>query len=94
MRIFQNITFPIKIRKRNTEGESINLFNFRSVFYIGETNVESLDIDSTSSAIFLEEIPSRLENIIVESGKLLLMDKDTLITGDVTIQNDGEVRLI
>ena len=94
MRIFQNITFPIKIRKRNTGTEIINLSNFRSVFYSGETNVESLDIDSTSSAIFLEEIPSRLGNITVESGKLLLMDKDTLITGDVTIQNGGEMRLI
>lgn len=94
MKVFQNISHPIKLKKRNTESESINLFNFRNVFYIGETNVESLDIDSTSSAIFLEEIPSRLENIIVESGKLLLTEKDTLITGDVTIQNGGELRII
>lgn len=94
MRIFQNISFPIKLRKKNTDPEIINLSNFRSVFYIGETNVESLDIDSTSSAIFLEETPSRLGNIIVESGKLLLTDKDTLIFGDVTIQNGGELRIL
>ena len=94
MRVFQNISHPIKLRKRNTEGESINLFNFRNVFYIGETNVASMDIDSTSSASFLEQKPVNIGNINIESGKLLLIDSDVRIISDIVIENGGEMRLI
>ena len=94
MKVFQNISHPIKLRKINTDSQSINLFNFRNVFYIGETNVSSMDIDSTSSASFLEQKPVNIGNINIESGKLLLIDSDVRIISDIVIENGGEMRLI
>ena len=94
MKIFQNISHPIKLRKINTDSQSINLFNFRNVFYIGETNVASMDIDSTSSASFLEQKPVNIGNINIESGKLLLIDSDVRIISDIVIENGGEMRVI
>ena len=94
MKIFQNISHPIKLRKINTDSQSINLFNFRNVFYIGETNVASMNIDSTSSASFLEQKPVNIGNINIESGKLLLIDSDVRIISDIVIENGGEMRVI
>jgi len=94
MRVYNNISFPIKVKKKNTDSQNINIFTYRSVFFTGEINIDSLNIDATSSASFLEETPFNIEGITVESGKMLLIDKDTRITGDISIQNGGEVRII
>jgi hypothetical protein len=94
MKIFQNNTFPIKIRKQNTDSQSINIFNYRNVFFKGDINISDLNIDSTSSASFLEQKPINIENINIESGKLLLIDQDVRIISDVIIANGGEIRII
>jgi len=94
MRIFNNNVLPLKIPKKNTDSEIINIYNYRNIFYNGEINISSMDIDNTSSAIFVENKPINIGDIIIQSGKLLLIDNDIIISSDVVIQNGGELRVL
>lgn len=94
MRVYNNISFPIKVRKKNTDSQNINIFNYRDVFFTGEINIDSLNVDATSSASFLEETPLNIRDLTIQSGKMLLIDKDVRVTGDIIIQSGGELRNI
>lgn len=94
MKVYNNISHPLKIRKTNTDLEDINVWSYKNVFYNTSVNVNSLNVDSTSSINFVEPLKAKIPNMIIKSGELLLIDKDTIILEDVVIQNGGEMRII
>lgn len=95
MRIFKNNTLPLKIRKSlNTEQEVIELSNNRNVFYDKETDFSYLNVDNTSSAIFINPTTLILPETTVRSGELLLIDRDVVANGDIVVESGGEIRII
>jgi hypothetical protein len=94
MKIYKNLTYPLKIRKSYNDPEDINVWSYKNVFYNRSVNINSLKVDSTSSVSFIEPLKTKLPNITIKSGELLLIDKDTIILEDVVIQSGGEMRII
>jgi hypothetical protein len=94
MKIYKNLTYPLKIRKTSNDPEDINVWGYRDVFYNKSVNINSLEVDSTSSVTFIEPIKNKITNLQINSGELLLIDKDTIILDTITISSGGEMRLI
>ena len=94
MKAYNNNSYPIKIKYRNKDSETINVYNFRSVFYSDVVNVSSVTVDDTSSVIFMTPQIVELPNTIIESGQMLLTDKDCIIKDELVIKPGGELRII
>ena len=94
MKIFKNLSYPLKIRKTQNEVEDIIIWNNKDVFYNRVVNINNLDIDSNSKAIFITPVKNNITNIIVNSGDLLIIDKDTIILDTIIISNGGGMRVI
>jgi hypothetical protein len=94
MKIFKNLSYPLKIRKTQNEAEDIIIWNNKDVFYNRVVNINNLDIDSSSKAIFITPVKNNITNIIVNSGDLLIIDKDTIILDTIIISNGGGMRVI
>lgn len=94
MKVYNNVSHPLKIRKINTDFENINVWSYKNVFYNTSVNINSLNVDNTSSINFVEPLKTKIPNIIIKLGELLLIDKDTIILEDVVVQNGGEMRVI
>ncbi len=94
MKIFKNLSYPLKIRKIQNEIEDIIIWNNKDVFYNRSVNINNLDIDSSSKAIFIEPVKNNISNITINSGDLLIIDKDTIILDTIIISNGGGMRVI
>ena len=94
MKIYKNLSYPLKIRKLSTDSEDINIWSYRDVVYNRSVDINSLNIDATSSVTFTEPIKTKIPSLTINSGELLLIDKDTIILDTITISNGGEMRLI
>jgi hypothetical protein len=94
MKTYKNIGYPLKIRKSYNDSEDINVWSYKNVFYNKSVNVNSLNVDNTSSINFIEPLKTKIPDITIKSGELLLIDKDTIILENVVIQNGGEMRIL
>jgi hypothetical protein len=94
MKIYKNLGFPLKIRKTSNDPEDINVWSYKNVFYNKSVNINSLKVDNTSSVTFIEPIKNKITNLQINSGQLLLIDKDTIILDTIIISSGGEMRLI
>ena len=94
MKIYKNISYPLKIRKTPTDSEDINVWSYKDVVYNRSVDISSLNVDATSSVTFTDPIKTKIPNLTINSGELLLIDKDTIILDTITISNGGEMRLI
>jgi hypothetical protein len=94
MKIYKNLTYPLKIRKSYNDSEDINVWSYKNVFYNRSVNINSLNVDSTSSINFVEPLKAKIPDITIKLGELLLIDKDTIILENVVIQNGGEMRIL
>jgi hypothetical protein len=94
MKLIKKNSLPLKIRKSPSGSERINVFGNRTVFYNREVDVNSLNVDSSSSIHFNEAPPYRIDNLNVSSGKILLINRDCQILGNVIIENNSEMRII
>ena len=94
MKIYKNIPYPLKIRKTPTDSEDINIWSYRDVVYNRSVDINSLNVDATSSVTFTEPIKTKIPNLTINSEELLLIDKDAIILDTITISNGGEMRLI
>ena len=94
MRVYKNINYPLKIRKTPTDSEDINVWGYRDVVYNRSVDINSLNVDNTSSITFVEPLKNKITNLQINQTELLLIDKDTIILDTVVILNGGEMRLI
>jgi hypothetical protein len=94
MRIARNITYPLKIRKSYDDPEDINVWSYRDIVYNRSVNINSLYVDNTSSVTFTEPIKTKIPSITINSGELLLIDKDSIVLDTITISSGGEMRII
>jgi hypothetical protein len=94
MKIFKNINYPLKIRRTHSDAESINIPPFKNIFYNRSVNINSLNVDATSYAIFVEPNKNNLPNLTISSGELLIIDKDSVVLDNITILNGGVMRVI
>lgn len=94
MKIYKNLSYPLKIRKIPSDSEDINIPSYKDIVYNRSVDISSLNIDSTSSVTFTEPIKTKIPSITINSGELLLIDKDTIILDTITISSGGEVRII
>jgi len=94
MRIYKNINYPLKIRKTPTDSEDINVWGYRDVIYNRSVDINSLNVDNLSSVSFTEPSKARISSVTVNSGELLLIDKDTIVLDTITISSGGEIRII
>lgn len=94
MKVYNNNSYPIKIKYRNKDSETINVYNFRSVFYSEVVNALSVTTDNTSSVVFMTPQIVELPNTIIESGQMLLTDRDAIIKDQLIIKPGGELRII
>ena len=94
MKIFKNINYPLKIRRTYGDAEDINIPSFKNIFYNRSVNINSLNIDATSYAVFVEPNKNNLPNLTISSGQLLIIDKDSVILDNITILSGGEMRVI
>jgi hypothetical protein len=94
MKVYKNLGYPLKIRKSYTDSENINIWAYKDIVYNRSVNISSLDIDNTSSVTFIEPLKTRISDVTINSGELLLTDKDTIILDSVRISNGGEMRII
>ena len=93
MKIFKNFS-TLKLPRRNTDAENINVWGGRSVALSTPIEVTNLDVATDSSVTFLYESRNKIPNMTVAAGELLLVDGDVELSGDVIIQSGGEFRVI
>lgn len=93
MKILANLP-TLKLPRRNTDAENINVWGGRSVAIPTPVNVNSLNVAIGSSVTFLNENRNRIPGMTVSAGELLLVDGDVELTGDITIQSGGEFRIL
>lgn len=93
MKILKNLA-PIKLLRRNTDPEAVNIWGGRSVAISSPANISSLNVTAGSSLTILNENRNRLGAQTVASGELLLVDGDVQLVGDIVIQSGGEFRII
>lgn len=94
MKTYNNNSYPIKIKYRNRDRETINVYNFRSVFYSDIVSVSSVTTDNTSSVVFMTPQIIELPNTTIESGQMLLTDRDVIIKDQLIVKPGGELRII
>lgn len=94
MKTFNNNSYPIKIKYRNSDLEVINISNFRNVFYSEKVIVTSVTVDDTSSVIFMTPQIVELPSITIESGQMLLSDRNCIIKDKLIVKPGGELRII
>lgn len=93
-KIFKNNIFPLMIKKSVQTENEINIWDNKIVFFENKIDINSFNIDSSSSAIFLNSKINLIPNLTINSGELLLIDRDSLITENILINSGGEMRLI
>lgn len=93
MKTIKNI-YPLKIRKTSDDAEDINVWSYKDVVYNKSVNINSLNVDNLSSVSFTEPSKARISSVTVNSGELLLIDKDTIVLDTITIASGGEIRII
>lgn len=93
MKIFANLP-TIKLPRRNTDAEDINVWDGRSVAISTPVAVNSLNVTAGSSVTFLNENRNRIPSMTVAAGELLLVDGDVELVGDITVASGGEFRVI
>lgn len=93
MKVFKNLPF-IKLPRRNTDAENINVWGDRSVAISSPVTVDSLNVAAGSSVTFLNENRNRIPGMTVAAGELLLVDGDVELTDDITVAGGGEFRVI
>jgi hypothetical protein len=93
MKIFKNLP-TLKLPRRNSDAEDINVWDGRSVAISTPVAVNSLNVVAGSSVTFLNENRKQLPAITIASGELLLVDGDVEMIGDVVVQSGGEFRVI
>ena len=94
MRIYKNLGYPLKIRKSYTDSEDINAWSYKDVVYNRSVNISSLNVDNTSSVTFIDSLKVKIPSITINSGELLLIDKDAILLDTITISSGGEMRVI
>jgi len=93
MKILKNL-IPLKLPRKNTDAEAVNIWDSRSVAIPSPANISSLNVTAGSSLTILNENRNRLGAQTVANGELLLVDGDVELVGDVIVQNGGEFRII